>query len=95
MDELFFSLLNIDYNRQEDLCRVLAPVLSDEDKHRVCLIEDLNKIQVALGGGNISPATFERYMCLPIHKMESYILDQSSLLNRIKYEEALKRKFEL
>ena len=70
-----------------DLCyRVLAPQLSDTDKHRVCLIQDIDKIQYFLTGTHISTEQFDQYMLTPIDILERYILDQSAILNRHQYD---------
>lgn len=60
--------------------------LSDEDKQRVCLIEDLDKIQFALSGIHLSLSQFERFMNDPIKKLEDLINDQSAVLNRMHYD---------
>lgn len=64
-----------------------APPLSDLDKERVCLIEDINKIQIALGKGPVTPADFERLWTDPMDVLRNSVYDQSVILNTAKYAE--------
>ena len=83
MDNLQHLLPNLSFDGVQEEYRVIPPPLSDQDKTRVCLIEDLNKIQVALTKKAISPEQFERFMETPVQQLEVFVTDQSMVLCRI------------
>lgn len=65
------------------------PQLSDEDKKRVCLIEDIDKIQYSLTGEHLTVRQFEAYMIAEMDNLERYVYDQSAVLNRHHYDKRI------
>lgn len=61
--------------------------MSDLDKERVCLIEDLNKIQKALHKGPVDTKQFEQLMREPMDALRNYVFDQQAVLNRQHYDQ--------
>lgn len=74
------------YNAAALHYEVAAKPLSDSDKERVCLIEDLNKIQKALGERPINVAQFELCMSEQIDQLRSLVWDKQATLNRHIYD---------
>lgn len=64
---------------------VPAKPLNDEDKQRVCHIEDINKIQKALEVGPITPQQFNTFMDMPLDTLASYVFDQQAILNTARH----------
>ncbi len=83
MKQLIYNACALQY----EVLGVKTKPLSDLDKERVCLIEDINKIQVALGKGPLTPDQFEEFMKSRTLDLELIVHDQSALLNRAKYEQ--------
>lgn len=55
--------------------------------YRNVLIEDLNRIQLALVKEPLTVKQFERFMRSTTHHLENMVLDQSSILNRVNYDQ--------
>lgn len=81
--------IGIHHDEVSDAYTVLAPVLSDLDKQKVCAIEDIDKIQFALSGHHITPEQFEGFMLMEIEKLDTIIHDQSCVLNTVKYKQSI------
>jgi hypothetical protein len=64
--------------------RPLLPELTEENKTKVCYIEDLNKIQVALSGEPLSESQFDKFMNSSVQELHDYCMDQSNVLYRVK-----------
>lgn len=76
-------IYNASYLRYE----IPVKPMSDLDKERVCLIEDINKIQIALHKGPLTPADFDRLWADEIDVLRNAVYDQSVILNTAKYAE--------
>ena len=57
-----------------------------EAERKGAIIADISTIQVSLGKGPVGLAQFEMLMQLPLGKLQEFVLDQSSLLERIKVD---------
>ncbi len=62
----------------------LLPELTEESKTKVCYIQDLNKIQLALSGEPITTAQFDQFMNSSVQELHDYCMDQSNVLHRVK-----------
>ena len=76
-----------DYNPQTMHYEVPAKPLNLLEKEKVCLIEDINKIQVALTKEALSPKDFDKLWDNDIDILRNYVHDQSAVLNRMHYDQ--------
>ncbi len=60
------------------------PELTEESKTKVCYIQDLNKIQLALSGQPLTTSQFDQFMNSSITELHDYCMDQSNVLHRAK-----------
>ena len=67
---------------------IAAKPISDLDKEKVCLIEDINKIQKALGKGPLTPEQFNAFMTMKPIDLELIVHDQQAVLNTDRYKAA-------
>ncbi len=80
METLIYNAGNLRYE-------IPQKPLDDLIKERVCLIEDLNKIQKALNKGPVGIKQFEQLMGEPIDVLRNYVFDQQAVLNRHHYDQ--------
>lgn len=62
----------------------IFPELTDAKKEKVCLIEDLNKVQLCLVGQPLSPSQFDTFYELDNNLLHNMVQDQQSVLYRNK-----------
>ena len=70
--------------------RYEVPAPHDLRKERLCLIEDMSKIQIALGKGPVDEQQFEQLMKQPMDALRNYVFDQHAVLNRHHYDQRTK-----
>lgn len=75
MDPLTYCALNLGY------ILGLKP-LSDTDKQKVCLIEDINKIQKLYKKGELTPEQFDTFWECSAQQLQAIVESHSSLLLR-------------
>ncbi len=76
----------ISYLAEQLLYVVNPPPLTDTQRQKICLIEDINKIEKALTGRTITPKQFDELWDLPTFSLSTIVNDQSAVLNRIRYD---------